>query len=365
MSQLQIRSLDRHQHADLARFIEIPWQIYPTGTHRWVPPLKASVAAELSDDNLFFRQGQAALFLAEREGQPVGRISASVDASLADPDLGYFGYFECADDTEAARALLQAAEDWLRAQGRNEVHGPVNLSIYGGYRLQTAGFETPPFLGEPRAPEYYAALLEGAGYARHLNWHSWDIQTAQLQPMHQYMQHKAAAGLAPYTFESLATTPDATQFLEQLRAVAMAIFAENYGYTPLDQAGFLQAYAGLLGVFQRHPDLLGLYFLDGQPVAFGFIYPDYAPFFEEANGDATALAQFGKAQAEAMVFHSFGILREHRHSVLPYQMFAQGLPKLQELGLTRGIGALAKEGRTVYDQLGSPSRSYSLYRRAL
>ncbi|MGV3523756.1 MAG: hypothetical protein ACO1RX_05995 [Candidatus Sericytochromatia bacterium] len=363
MSQLQIRNIDRHHDADLARFIDIPWQIYPV--NRWVPPLKASVAAELSDNNLFFREGQVALFLAERGGEPVGRISASVDASLADPQLGYFGYFECADDPEAARALLQAAEDWLRTQGRSQAHGPVNLNIYGGYRLQTAGFDTPPFLGEPRAPEYYAALLTAAGYVPHLHWHSWDIHTAQLQPMHQYMQHKAAAGLAPYTFESLATTPDAAQFLEQLREVAMAIFAENYGYTPLDQDAFLQAYAGLLGVFQRHPDLLGMYFFEGQPVAFGFIYPDYAPFFQAANGDATALAQFGQAKAHTMVFHSFGILREHRHSVLPYQMFAQGLPKLQELGLNHAIGALAKEGRTAYDQLGSPSRSYSLYRRAL
>jgi hypothetical protein len=37
----------------------------------------------------------------------------------------------------------------------------------------------------------------------------------------------------------------------------------------------------------------------------------------------------------------------------------------QERGFTHAVGALAKEGRTLYDKAGPPSREYRLYSRPL
>ena len=63
--------------------------------------------------NPFFKHAEAQYFLAWRDGRPVGRISAHIDRNFnefQDNDWGLFGWFECEDDPEAARALLDAAE---------------------------------------------------------------------------------------------------------------------------------------------------------------------------------------------------------------------------------------------------------------
>ncbi|WP_163579858.1 GNAT family N-acetyltransferase, partial [Klebsiella pneumoniae] len=76
------------------------------------------------------------LFLAERDGEPVGRISAHIDFLALEmppeqgfgPGTGFWGMFE-AEDQNAAKALINAAEDWLRGKGMTRALGPVSLSI--------------------------------------------------------------------------------------------------------------------------------------------------------------------------------------------------------------------------------------------
>lgn len=359
---MKIRTLDWNQADDRAAFIDLAWDLY--ASTNWVPPLKASLAQELGPDNLFFRHGRAAVFVAEREGQPVGRIVASVDDSLERSDIGHFGYFETVDDPEVATALLSAAEDWLRVQGKTLVHGPINLNIYNSYRLQTEGFDKPAFLGEPRALPYYQELLGTAGYTTVTTWRSWDIPGQALGPMRAAMAQGGTEMPADYRLTTLAQSEEA-QLLKDLHQVALEIFAENYGYATIDFDEFLQVYSGLLGLFRRHPELLGICYHEDRPVGFGFIYPDYAPFFRAADGEIAAMAHFGEAQAKGMVYHTFGFLRAYRHTVLPYAMFAQSFDEVASHQCRYIIGALAKEGRTAYDKIGPHTRAYAVYEKAL
>lgn len=349
-----------------SEFLELPWRIY-TDQHAWVPPLKASIQQELSDENLFFEHGRAALFLAEREGEICGRIVASVDDNLLQQDVGHFGYFECIDDAEIAAVLLQRAEQWCKAQGKTQIHGPINLNIYGNYRLQTRGFDTPPFLGEPRAPKYYQDLLKQAGYGVEATWNSWDIP-AQIFPMLQgYMEQQAASAQGEddaYRLEFL-NVQDLERHLHDAHTAAMKSFAENYGFSKLSFEAFKQVYAGLLLILQRHPELFGLFYHGDEPVGFGYGYPNYADFFQELNGDAAGLAGFAQAEAQSMVFHSFGMDPAHRKTRMPYTVFAEAFKAAREQNMRYAIGALAREGRTAYDQLGDPSRSYSIFSRSL
>lgn len=362
-----IREISWSNPADREAFIELPWQIY-TDPQRWIPPLRDSVASELSAGNNFFQHGRAAAFLVEENDQVLGRIVASVDEHLPQKEIGHFGYFECVDHPGVAQALLSSAENWLREQGRSVVHGPVNLNIYSGYRIQTAGFETRPFLGEPRSPKYYAPLLERAGYGVEARWHSWDIPAEILPQLQRYMLQQAEAmesqNPMPYHLERL-NLADLDNYLAKLHPLAMEIFAENYGFTPLSLKEFLQVYQSLIFIYQRHPDLLGMFYQGDEAVGFGYIYPDYGPFFQAANGEIEHMAQFPKAEAEGMIFHTFGIVQKHRGSNVSYSMFAKSFDEVLKRKHRYVIGALAKEGRTAYDQLGKPSRSYAVFSRKL
>lgn len=63
---------------DLNDFLNVPWSIYTDDPH-WVPPLHAEVRTRLNPKkNAYFQHATAAFFLAERDGQVVGRISAQI-----------------------------------------------------------------------------------------------------------------------------------------------------------------------------------------------------------------------------------------------------------------------------------------------
>ncbi len=87
----------------------------------WVPPLVSDTLKSIDPDRgVFFDHGEAALFMAFRGAEPVGRISAHVNRlhdKYHGPETGFFGFFECIADQGVAGALLDAAAAWLREKG--------------------------------------------------------------------------------------------------------------------------------------------------------------------------------------------------------------------------------------------------------
>lgn len=348
----------------MAAFLDLPWQIYPE-THAWVPPLKMGVTAELSPHNLFFRHGEMQMFVCMEGTQIKGRIVAIVDNLWKEPEVGLWGYFECHNDPAVATALLTAAETWLQQRGKTRFVGPLQLNIYTSYRLQLSGFETPPFLGEPRCPAYYLPLLQQAGYEVVARWFSWDIPKPALPGMQAYMAEQIRQWEAQNDSRYQIETIDLSQFKSQmteLHPVAMPTFAENFGFTPIDAAEFIQVYQGMVPVMQHHPELFGRIVeqATGDIVGFGMGYMDYAPAFSQMNGDIAQLGLLDTFVPDVMVFHTFGILPAHRKTTVAYQIFHGGLHYSQERHCKRVVGALAKEGRTAYNMLGEPSRSYGM-----
>jgi len=152
---------------DLRRFIDLPYRLH-AGEPRWAPPLRLDVRRRLTPrSNPFFDHGDAAYFLAERDGVSVGRIAAIAnrlhDDTHAD-GAGFFGFFECTDDSAVARELFGVASDWVRARGYRVLRGPASFSTNDECGLLTDGFDTPPTILTPWNPRYYVPLVEGAGF---------------------------------------------------------------------------------------------------------------------------------------------------------------------------------------------------------
>src|SRR3712207_5069856 len=113
------------------QFIEFPWRLYENDP-AWVPPLILERRAFLDrKKHPFYRHGDAALFLARRGGELVGRIMASDDPNynaLHGSNVGCFGMFESIDEQEVTHALFETAAAWLRARGRDAIMGPIDYS---------------------------------------------------------------------------------------------------------------------------------------------------------------------------------------------------------------------------------------------
>ena len=101
----------------LKEFVMFPYRLYRTDKN-WVPQLLMDDYKKLNrKKNPFFQHAEAEFFLARRDGAVVGRI-ASIHDKIWEETHGdksaYWGWFECIDDSEVARALFTSAFDWAR-----------------------------------------------------------------------------------------------------------------------------------------------------------------------------------------------------------------------------------------------------------
>jgi GNAT superfamily N-acetyltransferase len=176
---LEIRPVSRAR--DRRAFVELPFRLYANDT-TWIPPLRLERRMYLSPRfNAFFKQGEAELFLAERDGRVVGRISAHVDRAfdrVQDARWGWFGFLEVEEDAEALTALLDAAERWLRARGCERMVGPADFTLNDGCGVLVDGYDRPPLIRQTYNPRYLPALCEQVGLEKAMDVLFWFLEIA-------------------------------------------------------------------------------------------------------------------------------------------------------------------------------------------
>jgi hypothetical protein len=136
----------------------------------WVEPVHDEIRALFNPRRTpFMRENAIQPFVAFRDGQPIGRIVATVDrAHLAKhkDDCGFFGFIDAIDDRDVFAALFAEAEKLLRAQGMRAIRGPFSLTINHESGLLVDGFDKPHVIHTNHAPPHYARHIEALGYAK-------------------------------------------------------------------------------------------------------------------------------------------------------------------------------------------------------
>ena len=154
---------------DKITFLKVPFSIYAHDP-KWVAPLFLERLEHLSEKkNPYFQHASAQLFIAERDGKPVGRISAQVCQLHQEryrDATGQFGFLEAVDDPQVFASLFKTAEDWLRTKGMKRVLGPMSFSINDEIGLLIDGFDTIPNMMMGHGTRYYQASVEALGYKK-------------------------------------------------------------------------------------------------------------------------------------------------------------------------------------------------------
>lgn len=155
--------------ADKLTFLKVPFEIYANDPH-WVAPLFLERLEHLDiRKNPYFQHAEAKLFVAERGGKAVGRISAQIDQlhlERYNDATGQFGFLEAQNDPEIFAALFKTAEDWLRTKGMKRILGPFSFSINDETGLLIEGFDTPPNMMMGHGTQFYAAHVEANGFRK-------------------------------------------------------------------------------------------------------------------------------------------------------------------------------------------------------
>jgi hypothetical protein len=152
----------------LKRFILLPERLHADDPH-YIAPLHMEREEALTDKNPFFGHAEVQFWLALRNGRDVGRISAQIDqlALTIRPDApGQFGMIAAENDPSIFKALLDTAQDWLRARGKTRMEGPFNLNVNEETGLLIEGFDSPPVLMMGHDKPYIAGRLEEYGLVK-------------------------------------------------------------------------------------------------------------------------------------------------------------------------------------------------------
>jgi hypothetical protein len=351
-------------------FIALAWQVRG-GDATWVPPFRAELERLLSRDNPFFREGRARHFLARQGGRVVARCSALVPPALqhqGEP-AGLVGLYEAVEAPAAGAAVLDAALGWLREGGLRQVLGPIDFSIWHGYRFMTRGFERDAFLGEPRNPAHYPEHFVAGGFAPLARWFSWELTEAHLRAMLAATRRRGTDVLAQAGLRAERLRPG--RFRDELPHVHRLLqesFAQHPGYTPLGLEEFSRVFGGVEPLLV--PELVPFVrTAQGETVGMGYLVPDHAAALRRMNGETGLLARLrfllARGRPDRLVFHTVAIQQAYRRQGMLETVLADLLEDVLARGFTRGIGALAKEGPTIYSHTGAPSREYTLFHRAL
>ncbi len=230
---VEIREIN---HSQLDTFIDFPFTLYKQDPY-WVGELKRDTQALLSATHPFWQNAQRKLFMAYRDGKPVGRIAAIINHkynAYHHSQLGFFGFFDCIHDPAVSAALFQAGETYLRAQGVTTVRGPANPSSNHTYGLLVEGFDSIPAIMMPYNFPYYADLIEQAGFTK-----AKDLLAFKRSKEDQFSERflKVCARCEKkgnITLRRLDLN-NLEKEAEVIRIIYNQAWAENWGFVPLDK----------------------------------------------------------------------------------------------------------------------------------
>jgi GNAT superfamily N-acetyltransferase len=276
---LEIVSVDSSR--ELRRFVDLPWRLYNAADHpQWIPPLRIAVRDALDRKaNPFYRTADRQLFLAMRDGTPVGRIAAIENRAHNEfhhDRVGFFGFFECEDDQEVASALFTSAETWLRARRLDTMRGPMNPSTNHECGMLVRGFEWHPMIMTTWNPPYYATLAEQAGFTKAKDLLAYFFpaegpQAFQLPNRVRLIAERALRGKT-LTFREL----DLKNFgpeVERCWEIYNSAWESNWGFFPMSRDSFVHEAQVLKYIV--NPRFTLMVEVNGEPAGFMIIVPDF------------------------------------------------------------------------------------------
>jgi hypothetical protein len=257
---------------NLRDFLNVVDVVYD-GDANFIRELDFDLAGRLSPKHPFFEHGEAILFTAYRDGRCVGRCSAQLDRLHLErygDKTGFFGFADTIDDAEAARALIDAAREWLRSKGMKRMLGPFMLSINDQAGCLVEGFDTPPMFMMPHHRPYQGALLEQAGLAKCKDLYAWRYKVGELN------RRAAAAHEAVMAMPEVKTRHMEVEHLERDVRIVMDVFndawQDNWNYVPFTEAE-LKKFANEFKLIVV-PEITLITEIDGEPAAVAFAIPN-------------------------------------------------------------------------------------------
>lgn len=364
--------------ADVLKFIKSQWNFYNNDPN-WVAPIIADRKKLLdTKKNPFYKHASMQLFLAEDNGRIVGRIAAIVNDNhnkTHNDKVGFFGFFECADDQKVADALFDAAADWLRKKGMTDIRGPVNPSMNDECGLLVEGFDSPAVVLMTYNPPYYARLIEKAGYSKVKDLYAYllrqeDYRSEKLQRLQNVIRERNKLVIREVDFKHK------EQFRKDVTTIKdlyNSAWQPNWGFVKMTDEEFDFLAKDLKQIADQRYTVIAE--SDGKPVGFMLALPDInqSLIYQKKGHLPGAIWHLltKKKKINTLRIIVLGVLPQYQgrgiDAVLYHEAGARGLPN----GITQGEASWILEDNVEMNHAlqhamhGTRYKTYRMYQKAL
>lgn len=376
MQELDIRRVTNRRERRI--FATYPWRIYKDDPI-WVPPLLPDRLKAIDPERgSFFDHGIAEFFIAWKNGKPVGTICTAIDQKAnetVNKKECVFGFYECINDEEIGRALLDHAALWAKQHGLNSLYGPFNLDYEDAYGILVGGRDRQPAIMCGHTTDYYQGFIENYGFkpSRGENLAFARDLTANLDELEDIIQY---ADKVQQRKKFTIRSADLTHWKEEVDRVYELInpcLQHLPGFEPWQPEALQELMAPFVEL--ANPDLILFAEDHGKTIGFFPAIPNMNEILAHLNGlrypwDYLKAARYSRLKPKSASIKSVLVLPEYWGSGVAILLFAEMLKRLiaagyewVDLSITsddnpRTPALAARAGAQVY-------KRYQVYRLSL
>jgi hypothetical protein len=233
----------------------------------------------------FYKHSHADFFIAEENGQVLGRIAAIDNQRYKEftgENSGFFYFFEVIDNIEVARSLFDAVIDWARERHLEKIIGPKGLAQGDSLGMLVEGFEFKPAIGIAYNPSYYNNFLNDSGFRKDFDYLSGYLSTDFKVPkrIHQLAERvKKRRGFWVKIFKS---KEEMRTWIPQIREVYNQAFMDVPTFIPITEDEVQLIANRILSI--AHPQLIKLIFKGEKLIGFLFSYHNISEGIQKSKG---------------------------------------------------------------------------------
>ncbi len=300
-------------------FVEFPLKLYKNNPC-FVPPLYMDEMAIFSDNYVYSKSCDSVFYIAQKDGQTVGRIQGIIQRSyneIHSEKRLRFTRFDSIDDKEVAKALFNALENYGKSMGMATLCGPLGYSDLEREGLLIEGFNEFSTFAEQYNYPYYQNLVESVGLEKEVDWLEFKIK----YPKEKSEKVKRVANRA-LELNKLHVADKKLSKRKLLNKYADGIFKcldvcyeDLYGTVPFNKEMKKQILSQFK-LFIARKWILVILDENDNVVAFAFCMPSLGKAFQKSGGRLTipALIKALKllAKPKVLEFCLIGVMPEYR-----------------------------------------------------
>jgi GNAT superfamily N-acetyltransferase len=284
---IKIINVNPQNKKEVNQFLDLPFKIY--GKHSlWVPPFRMDAAAQLNtEEHPFYEHSEAEFFLAECDGETVGRIALLENKPYNryhQAHQGQFYLFECVEDFQVAQALFLRICERARERGLDCVVGPKGFGALDGYGMLVEGFEHRAAMTMMNYnPPYYPEYMSRLGFQKEVDFISCHLSPDSFKLPERI--HRIAARAARRSGLKVLRFKDKKSLKAWAGRIGEAYnkaFINNWEYYPLSEREIQFLTDNLLGV--ANPRMIKIIVHEDQVVGFLFAFPDVSAAIQRCKG---------------------------------------------------------------------------------